>query len=82
MAYLGGEMLVKQLYTAPSSFRNGHCVSLITLIIMDPLFKVSRILKLNDLYEYQALLFTFDYITNKLHLSFANTFQFNRDKWI
>ena len=44
---------------------------------MDPLFKAFRIFKLNDMY--QALLFTFDYITNKLPLLFANTFQFNRD---
>ena len=45
----------------------------------DPLFKTSRILKLNDLYEHQALLFIFDYITNKLPISFASTFQFKRD---
>jgi len=45
----------------------------------DPLFKTSRILKLNELYEHQDLIFIFDYITNKLPLSFANTFQFNRD---
>jgi hypothetical protein len=45
----------------------------------DPLFKASRILKLNDLYEHQALMFIFDYITNKLPPSFAGTFQFNRD---
>ena len=41
----------------------------------DPLFKASRIKKLNDLYEHQA--FIFDYITKKLPLSFASTFQFN-----
>ena len=46
---------------------------------MDPLFKASRILKLNDLCQRQALLFIFDYITNKLLLSFSNTFQFDRD---
>ena len=47
---------------------------------MDPLFKAPRILKLNDLYEHRALLFIFDYITNKL--SFANTVQFNQDHFV
>jgi len=45
----------------------------------DHLFKTSRILKLNDLFEHQALLFIFDYKTDKLPLSFENTFHFNRD---
>ena len=47
---------------------------------MDPLIKAYRILKLNDLYEHRALLFIFDYITNKL--SFANTVQFNQDHFV
>ena len=41
--------------------------------------KASRILKLDDLYKRQALLFIFDNISNKLPWSFASTFQFNRD---
>jgi len=45
----------------------------------DPLFKANRILKLNDMYEHQALLFMFDYMANKLPISFAGTFTFNRD---
>ena len=45
----------------------------------DPLFKASRILKLNDMYEHQALLFMFDFIENKLPISFTGTFKFNRD---
>jgi len=44
----------------------------------DPRFKTSRILRLNYLYEYQALMFIFDYITNTLLISFANTFQIDR----
>ena len=45
----------------------------------DPLFKTSGILKLNDLNEYQCLMFMFDYITSKLPISFSGTFKFNRD---
>ena len=45
----------------------------------EPLFKSSLILKLTDLYEYQVTLFMFDYIANKLPISFHNTFKFNRD---
>jgi hypothetical protein len=45
----------------------------------DPLFKASRVLKLNDLYEHQALLFIFDFISHTLPISFADTFKFNRD---
>jgi len=46
---------------------------------VDPLSTAYRSLNLNDLYEHQALMFIFDYITNKLRLSLAGTFQFNRD---
>jgi hypothetical protein len=45
----------------------------------DPLFKSSNILKLNDLYEHQVILFMFDYLSNKLPISFANTFVLNRN---
>ena len=45
----------------------------------EPLFKSSLILKLTDLYEYQVTLFMFDFISNKLPISFHNTFKFNRD---
>ena len=45
----------------------------------DPLFKSNNILKLTDLYEYQAVLFVYDFISNNLLPSFAHTFAFNRD---
>ena len=45
----------------------------------EPLFKSSLILKLTDLYEYQVTLFMLDFISNKLPISFHNTFKFNRD---
>ena len=45
----------------------------------DPLFKASGILKLNDLYEYQCLMFMFDYIACKLPISFSGIFKYNRD---
>ena len=45
----------------------------------EPLFKSSQILKLTDSYEYQVTLFIFDFISNKLPISFHNTFKFNRD---
>jgi hypothetical protein len=45
----------------------------------DPLFKSSNILKLNDLYEHQVILFMFDYLSNKLPISFVNTFVLNRN---
>jgi len=45
----------------------------------DPLFFQSKILKLNDLYEYQATLFVFDSIMNILPFSFHDTLKFNRD---
>ena len=46
----------------------------------DPLFKSSKILKLNDLYERQVILFMHDYIANKLPSSFNDIFIFNRDR--
>jgi hypothetical protein len=45
----------------------------------DPLFKSSKILKLNDLYEHKVILFMHDYIANKLPSSFNAIYIFNRD---
>lgn len=43
----------------------------------DPLFKNSDILKIMDLYEYNAAIFMHDFIHNELPLSFKTTFKFN-----
>ena len=43
----------------------------------DPLFKKSQILKLKDMYEYQAALFMHDYRAKKLPFSFDNVFKQN-----
>ena len=45
----------------------------------DPLFKKSEILKLSDLYEYQAALFMNDYVMARLPHSFRDSFRFNCD---
>ena len=45
----------------------------------DPKFKKSRILRLNDLFEYQSLLFISDYLTNNLPNSFSGCFPTNSD---
>ena len=45
----------------------------------DPLFKQSGILKLNDLYKREVLLFMHDFIHAKLPVSFRDLFTFNRD---
>ncbi len=45
----------------------------------EPLFKKSKILKLADLYEYEAIQFMFKYHTNKLPLSFNGMFRYNRN---
>lgn len=45
----------------------------------DPLFKSSKILKLNDLYEHKVILFMHDFITNKLPSSFNSIYIFNHD---
>ena len=45
----------------------------------DPLFHASNILKLDDLYQYQAALFMFDYTHNNLPNSFVGTFPYNRE---
>ncbi len=45
----------------------------------DPKFKKSGILKLNDLFEYESLMFTYDYMTNNLPNSFRGTFPLNSD---
>ena len=43
----------------------------------DPLFKISGILKVQDLYQYQTTLFMLDYNNNRLPVSFNSTFKFN-----
>ena len=45
----------------------------------DPLFKSCGILKLEDLYLQQSLLFVFDFLSNNLPVSFTDLFKFNRD---
>jgi hypothetical protein len=40
----------------------------------DPLFKTSNILKIRDLFEYQSILFMFDYLHNSLPMSFDKMF--------
>ena len=45
----------------------------------DPLFKQSGILKVNDLYKREVLLFIHDFIHTKLPVSFRDVFTFNRD---
>ena len=46
----------------------------------EPLFKRSKILKLNDLYELKVILFVNDFIANKLPISFNNIFLFNHER--
>ncbi len=45
----------------------------------EPLFKKSQILKLNDLYEQEVVLFMFKYMNKKLPLSFDRTFIKNHE---
>ena len=45
----------------------------------DPLFRKSRVLKLDDLYHYSSVLFMFDYRTENLPPSFAGKYILNRD---
>ncbi len=43
----------------------------------DPLFKKSLILKLEDEYNYQVIIFMHNFVMGKLPLSFSSTFKFN-----
>ena len=45
----------------------------------DPLFNKSQILKLTDLYEYESVLFMYDFVENNLPRSFGDVFRYNRD---
>ena len=45
----------------------------------DPLFRASAIMKLHDILEYQEALFVFDFMRNKLPVSFSETFTFNKN---
>ena len=45
----------------------------------EPLFKKYSILKLTDLFEFQILLFMYDYINNNLPSSFCGMFRVNKD---
>jgi hypothetical protein len=42
----------------------------------DPMFKSSKIMKIGDIYEYQAALFMFDYTNHNLPISFDSVFKF------
>ena len=71
MEYLHGETNVLQkriLRTINKVKYNTHT---------DPLFRKSEILKLNDLYVYNMLIFMFEYCHNKLPPSFQPMFMFN-----
>ena len=43
----------------------------------EPLFKKTSLLKVTDMYEYQVVLFTHDYETHKLPISFNKMYTFN-----
>ena len=43
----------------------------------EPLFKKTYLLKVTDMYEYQVVLFTHDYETHKLPISFNKMYTFN-----
>ena len=45
----------------------------------DPLYKATKILKLNDLYKQQVLLFMYDFCNNKLPMSFQDTYLLQSD---
>ena len=45
----------------------------------DPLFNKSQILKLTDLYEYESVIFMYDFVENNLPRSFSDVFRYNRD---
>ncbi len=58
---------IRVIHNAPY---NGHT---------DPKFKTSRILKLNDLFDYQSLLLMYDYLSGNLPNSFDGCFPANSD---
>ena len=45
----------------------------------DPLFKKSGILKIDDQFEFEVLLFIYDYLNNKLPSSFQGKFKYNHE---
>ena len=45
----------------------------------EPLFKISNILKLNDLYKYEVILFMHSYVMGTLPQSFSNIFKYNHE---
>ena len=45
----------------------------------DPKFKKQGILKVNNLFDYQCILFMYDYISGKIPRSFVGTFPLNQD---
>ena len=60
------ELLQKRaIRTIHNAFYNSHT---------DPKFRKSKLLKLHDIFEYQSLLFTYDYLNNKLPSSFDGKF--------
>ena len=65
------ELLQKRaIRTIHNAFYNSHT---------DPKFRKSKLLKLHDIFEYQSLLFTYDYLNNKLPSSFDGKFPKIRD---
>lgn len=46
----------------------------------DPLFKKSKIMKLDDQLKYESILFMYDYMTHKLPPSFNNMFTTNQER--
>ncbi len=45
----------------------------------EPKFRKSGILKIDDIFEYESLLFVYDYLTNNLPISFQGIFPLNSD---
>ena len=72
-------MLKGQSFNRLSGYINEPYVSLITndTSHTDPLFKKSKILKIEDVFQYQAALFMCDYKYEKLPPSFRGTFKQN-----
>ena len=48
----------------------------------EPLFKISNIMKINDQFDYESLMFMYDFDNGKLPRSFDNVFRYNRDNQV
>ena len=60
----------RAICTIHNAFYNSHT---------DSKFRKSKLLKIHDIFEYQSLLFTYDYLNNKFPSSFDGKFPQNRD---